>query len=104
MLILLQGAICLDTLGSNWSPVLNIKSALISVQSLLSSPEPKDPQDAQVAHQLMHKPSEFKFKAREWAIMHADAPSKDTGEGSGGVDEAVLKEKRRAAAKQKEEK
>ena len=49
----LQGAICLDTLSSQWSPVLTIKSALISLQSLLSTPEPKDPQDAEVAGMLM---------------------------------------------------
>jgi len=68
------GAICLDTLGSAWSPVLTIKSALLSLQSLLSTPEPKDPQDAEVATMLMKHPEQFQRVAREWAIKHAGAP------------------------------
>jgi ubiquitin-conjugating enzyme (huntingtin interacting protein 2) len=69
-----QGAICLDTLGTAWSPVLTIKSALLSLQSLLSTPEPKDPQDAEVASMLMKNPEQFQKVAREWAIKHAHAP------------------------------
>jgi ubiquitin-conjugating enzyme (huntingtin interacting protein 2) len=94
-----QGAICLDTLGSAWSPVLTLKSALISLQSLLSSPEPKDPQDAEVARMLITNPKEFEHVAREWAIKYAGAPqgppgSESTGaEGSGGVTEETLKSK-----------
>ncbi|CZR54739.1 probable ubiquitin--protein ligase [Phialocephala subalpina] len=68
------GAICLDTLGTAWSPVLTIKSALLSLQSLLSTPEPKDPQDAEVASMLMKNPDQFQRVAREWAIKYANAP------------------------------
>ncbi|TVY58141.1 Ubiquitin-conjugating enzyme E2 [Lachnellula suecica] len=68
------GAICLDTIGSAWSPVLTIKSALLSLQSLLSTPEPKDPQDAEVAKMLMNNPDQFQRIAREWAIKYAAAP------------------------------
>jgi ubiquitin-conjugating enzyme (huntingtin interacting protein 2) len=53
----LQGAICLDTLSSAWSPVLTVKSALLSLQQLLSTPEPKDPQDAEVAKMMMRQPA-----------------------------------------------
>ncbi|ESZ92313.1 ubiquitin conjugating enzyme [Sclerotinia borealis F-4128] len=69
------GAICLDTLGSAWSPVLTIRSALLSLQSLLSTPEPKDPQDAEVANMLLYHPDRFRAKARDWAIQYAGAPS-----------------------------
>ncbi|KAA8911203.1 hypothetical protein TRICI_003925 [Trichomonascus ciferrii] len=41
------GAICLDILKDAWSPILTLKSSLISLQSLLQSPEPNDPQDAE---------------------------------------------------------
>jgi ubiquitin-conjugating enzyme (huntingtin interacting protein 2) len=54
--------------------VLTIKSALLSLQSLLSTPEPKDPQDAEVASMLMKNPEQFQRVAREWAIKYASAP------------------------------
>ncbi|KAF2143075.1 uncharacterized protein K452DRAFT_226241 [Aplosporella prunicola CBS 121167] len=79
------GAICLDTLSQAWSPVLTIKSALISLQSLLSTPEPKDPQDAEVASMLIKHPAEFEHKARDWAVKYAGAPVKEDGQGSGGT-------------------
>ena len=45
------GAICLDILKNEWTPALTIRTALISLQALLCSPEPDDPQDAEVAKQ-----------------------------------------------------
>ncbi|KAF3356929.1 hypothetical protein VdG1_03487 [Verticillium dahliae VDG1] len=42
------GAICLDTLGTGWSPVQTIKTALLSLRMLLEFPNPKDPQDAEL--------------------------------------------------------
>ena len=89
-----QGAICLDTLSSAWSPVLTIKSALLSLQSLLSTPEPKDPQDAEVAGMLTRNPREFERVAHEWAVKYASAPKKDSGEGSGGNKLETKKEKK----------
>lgn len=47
-----SGAICLDILKDQWSPALTLKTALLSVQALLSTPEPDDPQDAVVAQQV----------------------------------------------------
>ncbi|KFY32852.1 hypothetical protein V495_08670 [Pseudogymnoascus sp. VKM F-4514 (FW-929)] len=76
------GAICLDTLGSAWSPVLTIKSALLSLQSLLSTPEPKDPQDAEVATMLMNNPEQFERQAREWAQKYAGAPVSSKASGA----------------------
>lgn len=79
--------------------MLTLKSALISLQSLLSSPEPKDPQDAEVARMLLTNPREFAHVAREWAIKHAGAPEGAPGqsgtgaEGSGGVTEETLRKK-----------
>ncbi|KAK4775730.1 hypothetical protein SAY87_023691 [Trapa incisa] len=48
-----SGAICLDILKDQWSPALTLKTALISVQALLSVPEPNDLQDAVVAQQVL---------------------------------------------------
>jgi len=69
-----QGAICLDTLGTGWSPVGTIKMALISLRMLLESPNPKDPQDAEVAKMLMESPLLFAQKAHDWAVKYAGAP------------------------------
>lgn len=95
-----QGAICLDTLKQGWTPVLGIKTALLSLQSLLAAPEPKDPQDAVVASQMISRPEDFKHKAREWAIKYAGAPAYDFSGGSGGATAESLAEKGR---KRKEE-
>lgn len=72
-----QGAICLDILGTGWSPVGTIKMALISIRMLLETPNPKDPQDAEVAKMMMEHPDDFALKAHDWAVMHAGAPRKE---------------------------
>jgi ubiquitin-conjugating enzyme (huntingtin interacting protein 2) len=97
-----QGAICLDTLSSQWSPVLTIKSALISLQSLLSTPEPKDPQDAEVASMLIRNPAEFEHKAREWSVKYAGAPKREVAEGSGGATAESIKKKHQQARENEE--
>ena len=96
------GAICLDTLGTAWSPVLTIKSALISLQSLLSSPEPKDPQDAEVAGMLLKNPELFAETAREWAVRWAGATRKEGGEGSGGATAESIRARKVEAKRERE--
>ncbi|KAL6996881.1 Ubiquitin-conjugating enzyme E2 27 [Sarracenia purpurea var. burkii] len=61
-----SGAICLDILKDQWSPALTLKTALLSVQALLSSPEPDDPQDAVVAQQYLRDYQTFAATARYW--------------------------------------
>lgn len=66
-----NGAICLDILKDQWSPALTLKTALLSLQALLSAPEPSDPQDAVVAEQfLKHNPT-FVATARYWTDSFA---------------------------------
>ncbi|KAK7994782.1 hypothetical protein PG990_013555 [Apiospora arundinis] len=58
-----------------WHPNISSQtSSLLSLQSLLESPEPKDPQDAEVARMMMADPDGFNSKAHEWAVSHAGAP------------------------------
>ncbi|XP_016077208.1 PREDICTED: ubiquitin-conjugating enzyme E2 N-like [Miniopterus natalensis] len=37
------GRICLDILKGKWSPALQIRTVLLSIQALLSAPNPEDP-------------------------------------------------------------
>lgn len=66
-----SGAICLDILKDQWSPALTIKTALLSLQALLSTPEPNDPQDAVVAKQYLSDKREFDRTAMEWTKEYA---------------------------------
>lgn len=72
-----NGAICLDILKEQWSPALSIKTAMLSLQALLSSPEPSDPQDAVVARQYMDNLAEFNAQAKRWTKEYAAAGAKD---------------------------
>lgn len=67
------GAICLDILKDQWSPAMTLKTALLSVQALLSSPEPNDPQDAQVARQYLMNRLEFDNQAKNWTQTYAQS-------------------------------
>lgn len=43
------GRICLDILKDKWSPALQIRSVLLSIQALLASPNPDDPLNNEAA-------------------------------------------------------
>ncbi|KAF7296999.1 Ubiquitin-conjugating enzyme E2-24 kDa [Mycena indigotica] len=77
-----SGAICLDILKDAWSPVLTLKSTLISLQSLLCSPEPSDPQDAEVAKHYTTSRRSFEETARYWTKSYA-MPNGGAPEGAG---------------------
>lgn len=85
-----SGAICLDILKDAWSPVLTLKSTLISLQSLLCSPEPNDPQDAEVAKHYMTSKASFEETATYWTHIYAGGPgSKDAKQLNSGDDVAI---------------
>lgn len=81
------GAICLDILKNAWSPVITLKSALISLQALLQSPEPNDPQDAEVAQHYIRDKASFDKTAALWTRTYAPI---DILEPKNNVDEADL--------------
>ena len=45
------GRICLDILKDKWSPALQIRTVLLSIQALLSAPNPDDPLANDVSEQ-----------------------------------------------------
>merc|ERR1719217_1198206 len=72
-----SGAICLDILKNEWSPALTVRTALISLQALLSAPEPDDPQDAVVAKQYKENKPEFDKTAKYWTDTYATGLESD---------------------------
>lgn len=81
------GAICLDILKDAWTPILTLKSSLISLQSLLQSPEPNDPQDAEVAKHYITNKKGFEETAAYWTKIYA---SDETQGGKGQVSDSAL--------------
>jgi ubiquitin-conjugating enzyme E2 N len=90
------GRICLDVLKNNWSPALQIRTILLSIQALLGAPNPEDPLNEAVAkqwkvhstscdayvprfiyHSLTYEPQENQPEAintaREWTRLYAKA-------------------------------
>lgn len=65
------GAICLDILKDQWAAAMTIRTVLLSIQALLASPEPDDPQDAVVAKQYKDNPELFKKTAQHWTRVYA---------------------------------
>ena len=66
------GRICLDVLKeSTWTAAMNINSILLSIQSLLSDPNPSDPLDTRIADQWTRDVNEAHRIAREWTITYA---------------------------------
>lgn len=65
------GRICLDILKDKWSPALQIRTVLLSIQALLSAPNPDDPlADAIAKHWKEDEQGAIKT-ARDWTIMYA---------------------------------
>merc|ERR1712003_133053 len=65
------GRICLDVLKDKWSPALQIRTVLLSIQALLSAPEPDDPLDTSVADHFKGNLKEAERVAAEWNAKFA---------------------------------
>mmetsp|Transcript_94793 Transcript_94793/g.149963 ORF Transcript_94793/g.149963 Transcript_94793/m.149963 type:complete len:152 (-) Transcript_94793:26-481(-) len=65
------GRICLDVLKDKWSPALQIRTVLLSIQALLSTPEPSDPLDPQVAEHFTQNRKEADQIAQQWNAQYA---------------------------------
>jgi|Transcript_18605 ubiquitin-conjugating enzyme E2 N len=66
------GRICLDILKTNWSPALMVRSVLLSIQALMSSPNPDDPLDNGIAEHWISNEASALNQAREWTALYAN--------------------------------
>ncbi|KAJ1813293.1 ubiquitin-conjugating enzyme E2 N [Coemansia sp. RSA 2599] len=68
------GRICLDILKDKWSPALQIRTVLLSIQALLSAPNPDDPLANDVAEQWKTNEKLAIQTAAQWTKMYAIPP------------------------------
>jgi ubiquitin-conjugating enzyme E2 N len=65
------GRICLDILKDKWSPALQIRTVLLSLQALLSAPNPDDPLDEGIAKLWKENEEEAVANAKSFTTKYA---------------------------------
>eukprot|EP01062_Namystynia_karyoxenos_P035477 TRINITY_DN2597_c0_g1_i2.p1 TRINITY_DN2597_c0_g1~~TRINITY_DN2597_c0_g1_i2.p1 ORF type:complete len:149 (+),score=55.75 TRINITY_DN2597_c0_g1_i2:115-561(+) len=65
------GRICLDILKDKWSPALQIRTVLLSIQALLSAPNPDDPLNNEAADQWKQHEEAAVAKAKQFTRQYA---------------------------------
>ncbi|KAI6101668.1 ubiquitin-conjugating enzyme/RWD-like protein [Pisolithus croceorrhizus] len=84
-----SGAIWINILQDGWSPILTVKTVLLSVQALLSSPEPSDSLDTEALKHYIADKCSFQETARYWTWIYARGPE-CVGGNDPEVDDAAL--------------
>ncbi|CAF1237125.1 unnamed protein product [Adineta ricciae] len=66
-----QGDICLDILHDKWSPVLTIRTVLLSLCSLLTDPNPEHGLDNDILQVYRTNKKMYEENAKEWTKKYA---------------------------------
>ena len=66
-----SGSICLDILKDQWSPALTISKVLLSICSMLSDANPKDPLMIDIAELYVKNRALHDENARKWTRLYA---------------------------------
>jgi len=59
-----DGAICLDILQNQWSPIYDISAILTSIQSLLTDPNPNSPANAEASKLYVENKGEYNRRVK----------------------------------------
>lgn len=65
------GRICLDILKTEWSPALQVRTVLLSIQCLLSKPNTSDPLNDKVNEHWLKDEKDAIKTAKEWTKQYA---------------------------------
>jgi ubiquitin-conjugating enzyme (huntingtin interacting protein 2) len=66
-----QTGSCFNVFRDHWSPEAMISHILLTLQSLLSNPDPNDPQDCIVADQYLNERQLFDKTAKYWTYIYS---------------------------------
>lgn len=65
------GRVCLDILKDRWSPALQIRTVLLSIQALMSEPNPEDALNNEAAELWKKDIARAKEIAQQWTLEYA---------------------------------
>ena len=66
-----KGTVCVDILQDQWSPALTTTKILLSVLSLISSPNPHDPLNPEAAKLYLEDRKQYDIISKMWTNSHA---------------------------------
>jgi len=66
-----SGSICISVLSSDWSPTLSVQQLLLSICSLLTDPNPKDPYNSTAAKEYLEENDKYNERVKEYIKKHA---------------------------------
>ncbi|EKM52992.1 uncharacterized protein PHACADRAFT_259165, partial [Phanerochaete carnosa HHB-10118-sp] len=69
-----RGGICIDILKHNWSPALSLFKVVLSLSSLLTDPNPRDPLVPSIATEFVKHREQHDRTARQWTQLYALPP------------------------------